>query len=416
MPPQVVNMDVLLTQEFPQKSQYEVFGPLTTTSIMKPDSPASSPKSIKSRRRKYSNEKGQNPFKMLQTLLFPGGASMAYCNEETLSSSFLILDGLKTISLADSSKDQKEAIERWGKRLETNICVGKVSYEYREADEVEQSMSNSSSDFDALSTRAEVVSQHLEKIPLVLDSDTTEDGTLLDPDRYLPPSHKMVADALKHQEYNQAIEVYEDILQADKERYGDNDLVCAIDMHNLGVTSLLANEFDTALYYFQEAVLLKRACLGHSDTTASESLVEIGIILYMRGDYDGSLKIFKEAHELYRESSNLEGVGRTSNNIACVYYKMGDLASAIQYLQEALKAQRMVLGISEKAESSLVTYALSQSNLGYLMIRGQCPDGKCADAISMLEESLLVLESVLGDENMTIANIKETISSERRDD
>ena len=78
----------------------------------------------------------------------------------------------------------------------------------------------------------------------------------------------------------------------------------------------------------------------------------------------------------------------------------------------------MVLGISEKAESSLVTYALSQSNLGYLMIRDktQCPDGKCADAISMLEESLLVLESVLGDENMTIANIKETISSERRDD
>lgn len=76
----------------------------------------------------------------------------------------------------------------------------------------------------------------------------------------------------------------------------------------------------------------------------------------------------------------------------------------------------MVLGISEKAESSLVTYALSQSNLGYLMIRGQCPDGKCADAVSMLEESLLVLESVLGDENMTIANIKETISSERRDD
>ena len=144
--------------------------------------------------------------------------------------------------------------------------------------------------------------------------------------------------------------------------------------------------------------------------------MEIGIILYMRGDYDGSLKIFKEAHELYRESSNLEGVGRTSNNIACVYYKMGDLASAIQYLQEALKTQRMVLGISEKAESSLVTYALSQSNLGYLMIRGQCPDGKCADAISMLEESLLVLESVLGDENMTIANIKETISSERRDD
>jgi hypothetical protein len=32
---------------------------------------------------------------------------------------------------------------------------------------------------------------------LVLDQEPSEDGTLLDPDRYLPPSHKMVADALK---------------------------------------------------------------------------------------------------------------------------------------------------------------------------------------------------------------------------
>jgi hypothetical protein len=40
------------------------------------------------------------------------------------------------------------------------------------------------------------VSQNLKRIPLVLDQEPDDTGTLLDPDRYLPPGHKMVADAL----------------------------------------------------------------------------------------------------------------------------------------------------------------------------------------------------------------------------
>lgn len=125
---------------------------------------------------------------------------MAYCNEETLSSSFLILDGFMTISLFDDSSSVLDATERWGKRLETNICVGKVSYEYRLSDEVEKQLNHASSKEEGeeeVKTKATILSQNLENIPLVLDQEPSEDGTLLDPDRYLPPSHKMVADALK---------------------------------------------------------------------------------------------------------------------------------------------------------------------------------------------------------------------------
>jgi tetratricopeptide (TPR) repeat protein len=424
MAPQVVNIDLLLSStELPQ----ELFSSVNVVhdQIIKPTKQVPDiPKSKKSngfaskkhhrQKRKYSATsfmQGGNPLNFIQNLLFPVGQSMAYVNEETLSSSFLILDGYKTISLWDnagnntSCQSVTNATERWSNRLETNICIGKVSYEYRLSDEVEKSMSHSSEEGDEDSNRASIVSQNLKRIPLVLDQEPDDTGTLLDPDRYLPPGHKMVADALNFQEYDQAVEVYEEILESDKERYGASDLVCAIDYHNLGVANLLANDMESALDYFQEAVILKRALLGHNDPTVPDSMVEIGIILYRSNDNTGALRIFKEALEIYKDSDNSEGMGRVSNNIGCVYYQMGDIASALDYLQDALVGQRMVLGMSEKAESSLLSFALTQSNIGYLKLHAGH-----LDAIAVLEESLLVLESVLLDNDITVETVRSNIA------
>ena len=195
---------------------------------------------------------------------------------------------------------------------------------------------------------------------------------------------------------------------ADKERYGENDLVCAIDYHNLGVTNLLANDLDSALYYFQEAVVLKRSLLGHNDPTVTDPLIEIGIILYNRKNYAGAIQIFKEALEIYTETNDSEGIGRISNNIGCVYYRMGDIASALDYLQEALVGQRMALGMSEKAESSLLSFALTQSNIGYLKLKSGH-----LDAISVLEESLLVLESVIV-EDITVQTVRSNVATAKQ--
>jgi len=366
-------------------------------------------------RRRYSPSHISNPLHVLQELLFPGGTSAAYCNEETASTSFLILDGFMTIFLGDLSKEidskkissnaLKDATERWGKRLETNICVGKVSYEYRHSDEAEMYMDMPSSNSGEISERsAPIVSQNLDRVPLVLDHEANN-RDILDPKFYFPPSHKMVADALKFQEYNQVAEVYETILDDDLNRYGENDLVCAIDYHNLGVANLLANEHDFALAYFLEAVSRKRQSLGRSDPNVADSLIEIGIILYYRNDHQGSVRYFEEALEIYSDAENSEGVGRASNCIGCVYYQIGHIESAMSYLQEAVVFQKTALGLSETAESSLLNVALTQSNIGFLKF-------KCghSDAIAMLEDSLLVLESVLGDDNSTVTSVRSNIA------
>ena len=109
----------------------------------------------------------------------------------------------------------------------------------------------------------------------------------------------------------------------------------------------------------------------------------------MKEDLHGALSLFNEALEVYinddqsnnedeskndkhpncnteLRSSCLDSIGRSYNNIGCVYYKMGDVQSALLYMQKSLMAQRNALRLNHKAESALLSYALTQSNTGYL--------------------------------------------------
>jgi len=355
----------------------------------------------------------RRPINMFQTLLIPGGSggiSAAYCNEETLSTSFLVLDGFLTIFLGQFSLNEKniynmerDANERWTKRVETNVCIGKVSYEYRMAEKEEKSMSMKHS-----SKSASIVSQTLVKKPLGVGPEPN-DSKSINTDNYIPPSHKMVADCLTFHEFDEAVNVFEDILQIDEERYGENDLVCAVDLHNLGVTNLLAGKLNEAMNYFEESVLRKRECLGLNDNSISDSLVEIGIILYYKGDMDGALAKFKDALGITSQRSSRGDIGRICNNIACVYLSMNEpdsLDSAILYLEKALENQKVGMGSDTQAESALLNVAITQSNIGHLKLRLNELD----DAIAPLEESLLVLESVLGDDNMTVESVRANIA------
>lgn len=218
MAPQNLNMELLLTSQLGAddhsklilKEDYAV-QTFAKNNLLRPGTRSQK----KHRRRKKSQSfkfMSIEPFNVIQSLLTPG-ISAASCNEETLSSSFLLLDGILTISLGELSSDEsdtengydllRDATERWGARLETNISVGNVSYEYQhESEEAEEKcMSVSSSDGeDEQSPHGAILSQKLDLVPLVLDDPSSLDINKPNPDRYVPPSHKMVADCLKASE------------------------------------------------------------------------------------------------------------------------------------------------------------------------------------------------------------------------
>jgi tetratricopeptide (TPR) repeat protein len=357
-----------------------------------------------------SSGSNQDPMRVIRTLLFSEGKSMAYSNEKTCSSSFLILNGFMTLSLVDiisGVPDLLHAKERWGKRIETNIYVGKVSYEYRSKDEEHEDV-DARDDLETSSCghdhHSAILSQRLERVPYILDQEAS--SKLLDPKFYVPESHQAFANNLELQEFQRAIQVYEDILVKDKTRYGKEDLVCAIDYHNLGIAYHLSDNFERALSYLQKSVLLKRACVGHSDPIVADSLTEIGIIFYNDNQYESAIAVFLEALTIYKDANDNEGAGRVFNNIGCVYYRMNDHESSLKYLRYAENSQHTVLGKSETAEASLLNFALCRANVGLLKIH----HGHL-DATATLEESLLILESVLGDENQTVNRVRQSIFS-----
>ena len=120
-----------------------------------------------------------------------------------------------------------------------------------------------------------------------------------------------------------------------------------------------------------------------------DTLVEIGIMLYIKRNTKAALSIFNEAMDVYarnnEESPCSVNIGRVHNNIGCVYYKMGDLNSALLHMQKSLTIQRNALGMNSKAESALISCAMTQANVGYLKYK--CDDH---DALATLEESILV--------------------------
>lgn len=61
------------------------------------------------------------------------------------------------------------------------------------------------------------------------------------------------------------------------------------------------------------------------------------------------------------------------------------MESAQLYLERAIVALKVGLGLNTKAESALLIFALTQSNIGHLKLKQNQPD-----AIAPLEESLLV--------------------------
>lgn len=206
MAPQILNMELLLTSHWTDRDAKPTSH--GENQMLKQDF---SKQQVPHKRRKSSfgsvKQFAIDPIHMIQTLLTPG-ISAASCNEETLSSSFLILDGLLTISLGELTAEGREtkynmledATERWGARFETNIGVGKVCYEYRHETEEEEekcmSCCSSVGDDECNPSQGNILSQTLDLIPLVLD-ESLIDIRAINPDGYIPPSHKMVADCLK---------------------------------------------------------------------------------------------------------------------------------------------------------------------------------------------------------------------------
>ena len=159
--------------------------------------------------------------------------------------------------------------------------------------------------------------------------------------------------------------------------------------------------------YFREAIRLKSLAFGKDNPEVAFSCDELGIQLFAKGEFDSALECFKEAlaiRKRLQDASLRPQQAMVLNNMACCYFEIGDHRKALSLLQEADKIQQLAIGSSAQADLDLLHVAVVICNCGYLMLALKDYD----NARSLLEEALLIQQSVLEDRHRAV---RDTLSN-----
>jgi len=243
----------------------------------------------------------------------------------------------------------------------------------------------------------------------------TDEAVFAEAERNLQAIHEMAAEHLCHGEYTEALEVFEEILRGQKERYGADHYRIGTALHNIGIVHLRSGNSIKAVEICLEAVKVRKQTLVTNHPDVAVSLAQLGVARLEYRQYREALIAFREALQIRRDFMGPKHpkVGKILNNIGCTLYEMNELEGARLAFEEALDIQRETLrgrsleiqGPNFNSNQILLSIGATLCNLGSIKVRCHQHD----KATIALEEALLIQQSVLGDEHPTVLNTIESI-------
>jgi len=244
-----------------------------------------------------------------------------------------------------------------------------------------------------------------------------DEGAFLEAEHNLRAIHEMAAEHLAHGEYEEAADVFEEILRGQQERYGQDHYRVGTALHNLGIVYLKKKDYKKAIEICQRAVTVRKDSLVPNHPDVAVSLAQLGVAQLESQNYHEALEAFRDALHIRR---NFLGPRHTKcskilNNIGCALYSIEDFGAAKRAFDEALDIQRDALRIlpsKEGAESNgtrsntlLLSMASTLCNIGSIRLRW----GDFDEAGIALDEALLVQQSVLGDDHPIVLSTLDSI-------
>jgi hypothetical protein len=225
-----------------------------------------------------------------------------------------------------------------------------------------------------------------------------DNGKFLEAEHNLRAIHAMAAEHLAHGEFVEALEVFEEILRGQQERYGLNHYRVGTALHNIAIVHLKSKKFDYAIKVAQQAVRVRKESLVPNHPDVAVSLALLGVANLESRRLREALAAFREAlyiRKTFLGPKNFR-VARTLNNIGCTLFEMGNLESSKLAFEEALDIQRDSLRTSTSLTEPdsvglpynqiLLSMASCLCNIASIKLRM----GKVDDATLSLEEALLV--------------------------
>lgn len=213
---------------------------------------------------------------------------------------------------------------------------------------------------------------------------------------------------IQRRHYRDAIDIYESVLNHCRKCYGNDHHLVMDTLNNLCIANVLNGNYSQALSYGQEALSLRRKNLGKNHIDVASTLSELGIVYYAREDFNKSLVFLREAMQIYSKAP--ESPERSTricsllNNIGCVHYSMGKVATSLSTFNECLGLQRSFMGklTGDTMNKVLYNMSITLCNTGIVTSK----QGDLDSALSMLEEGLMVQYSVLPDDHRMIATVQ----------
>jgi len=223
--------------------------------------------------------------------------------------------------------------------------------------------------------------------------DVDEEG-IMDAELHLKSIYDQALEHLKHEEYEEAIDLFTSALRSHAAKYGGTNHLVGTAFHNIGLIELHAERYDEALASFRQAVNVRAASLGSEHPDVSASLMKLCLVLVALNDPDSALVTLNSALREQRANlgSSHSEVGKVLSNIGCIHYELGDLSSSIIALEEAVEIDRVYCQNNGDSAVDRLTLASTLCNEGfvYQMSRDR------ASANVAYEEALQIHRDVLG--------------------
>jgi len=241
---------------------------------------------------------------------------------------------------------------------------------------------------------------------------------MMQSERNLKAMHDLAARHLYHKEYDEAIEVFEEILRGQQEIHGENHHRVGTALHNIATVHMRAMNFAKAIQICQKAILIRGKTLGSQHPDLAVSFSQLGIAYLEMNEHKAALRAFREALAIRRKilKRNDPRIARLLNNIGCSLFELGQLTDAEVAFEEALCAQRAIMRRAapyylakgtNNINNLLLAIAATLCNLASIQFRWKMHD----KAIVALEEALLIQQSVLGEHHCVVLKTKDSINS-----
>jgi tetratricopeptide (TPR) repeat protein len=246
-----------------------------------------------------------------------------------------------------------------------------------------------------------------------------EDLAFLEVEKNLEAIHTMASEHLRHGEYVEALEVFEEILRGQLARYGPDHFRVGTALHNIGIVHMKRGDYRSAARVSKEAVRVRKKALDPFHPDVSVSLAQLGVAYMESSKHRKAITVFREALRIRRRVSGARHWknAKILNNIGCALYELNELRVALIAFEEALDIQRDTLRQSPGDPSSpfaapstvsdraLLSIASTLSNIGSIKLYW----GQYMQAAVDLEEALLIQQSVLGDDHPVASRTRESL-------